>query len=129
MDLSLFLTYSSILSGSFLFILWFVCYSGSSGGSATDDKAFIFSLVNKEGLEPFKSMVKSPSNAIYTSSSYGPGFGSNDIRIYSYAKSSTNSYTNFGSSYSVPSGVRNSASILAGTYNFSPDEVEVFNLY
>ena len=110
------------------FILWFVCYSGSGGSYNTDDKAFIFSLVNKEGLEPFKSMVKNPSYAIYRSSSYGPRFGSSDISISSGAKGNTNSYTSFGNHYFIPSGVKYSNSILAGTYSFSPDEVEVFQL-
>lgn len=101
---------------------------GSGSSYNTDDKAFIFSLVNKEGLEPFKSMVKNPSYAIYSSSSRGPRFGSSDISISSDAKGNTNSYTSFGNQYFLPSGVKYRNSILAGTYNFSPDEVEVFQL-
>ena len=38
------------------------------------------------------------------------------------------SYTNYGNSYSVPSGVQDRKTILAGTYYFTPDEVEVFYL-
>ena len=94
-------------------------------------KSFIFSLVDKEGLAPFKSMVKQArsSNAIHSYSSYGPTFGGgHDIRIAGSANQNTNSYTNFGHSYSLPNGVTDSRTILAGTYNFSPDEVEVFYL-
>ena len=101
--------------------------SNSSHGSTSN--AFIFSLINNEGLAPFKSMVKNPSYAIYRHSSYGPIFGNgNDIYISNNANSNTNSFTNFGSYYSVPSGVQDRRTILAGTYMFTPDEVEVFYL-
>ena len=74
-------------------------------------------------------MVTSPSLAIYKSSSYGPTFGGgHDIKIVNNANSNTNSYTNFGSSYSVPSGAQDKKTILAGTFKFTPDEVEVFYL-
>ncbi|XP_020623009.1 opioid-binding protein/cell adhesion molecule homolog isoform X1 [Orbicella faveolata] len=99
------------------------------GAFASTSNAFIFSLRNKEGLAPFKSMVTSPSNAIYRRSSYGPTFGGgHDISISSNANGNSASYTNFGSSYSVPSGVKDKIRILAGTYNVTPDEVEVFYL-
>ena len=99
--------------------------------SATS-KSFIFSLVDKEGLAPFKSMVKHASslNAIYRYSSYGPTFGQwrHDIYISDYANQNNNSFTNFGNSYSPPNGVTDRYTILAGAHYFSPDEVEVFYL-
>ena len=73
-------------------------------------------------------MVTQAQYAIYRGSSYGPTFGGHDIYIANNANSNTNSYTDFGSNYSVPSGVQNRKTILAGTRNFSPDEVEVFYL-
>ena len=74
-------------------------------------------------------MVTNPSYAIYMSSGSGPTFGGGfDIGIYNNANSNTNSHTNFGYSYSVPSEVQDKKTILAGTYNFTPDEVEVFYL-
>ena len=76
-------------------------------------------------------MVNQQSYAIYKHSSNGPIFGAGfDIRIYDNANSNTNSYTQFGNGnyYSVPSGVQNSYTILAGTKYFTPDEVEVFYL-
>ena len=74
-------------------------------------------------------MVTSPVHAIYRYSGYGPTFGGgNDIYIASDANSNTNSYTNFGNSYAVPSGVQDKNTILAGTYKLTPDEVEVFYL-
>ncbi|KAL9962007.1 hypothetical protein ACROYT_G031059 [Oculina patagonica] len=100
-----------------------------SGGYTSTSNAFMFSLRNKEGLGPFKSMLTNPSRAIYRHSSYGPTFGGgHDIYIGDNANSNTNSYTYFGVSYSLPSGVQDRFTILAGTYKFTPDEVEVFYL-
>ena len=107
------------------------CYPESSGGHTSTSNAFIFSLRNKEGLEPFKSMVAHPSVAIYRYSGYGPTFGNGyDIYISNNANSNTGSYTDFGqhNDYSVPSGVQDQYTILAGTNHFTPDEVEVFHL-
>ena len=74
-------------------------------------------------------MVAKASNAIEKSTSHGATFGGgHDIFINDNANSNTNSYTNFGHSYSVPSGVQDKKTILAGTYKFTPDEVEVFYL-
>ena len=107
----------------------FLSHLVSSGGYSSTSNAFIFSLINKEGLAPFKSMVKNTQYAIYRHTGYGPRFGGgSDIIIRNNANSNTNSYTNFGYSYSVPSGVQDSRTILAGTYTFKPDEVEVFYL-
>ena len=49
--------------------------SDASGGWGYSSSSFIFSLINKEGLTPFKSMVNSPQHAIYRESGYGPIFG------------------------------------------------------
>jgi len=74
-------------------------------------------------------MVTRPSYAIYRGLGYGPTFGTGwDIYIANNANSNTVSYTAFGNSYSVPSGVQDKNTILAGTRNFTPDEVEVFYL-
>ena len=86
--------------------------------------------MDKEGLAPFKSMVKhaGSSYAIYCGPSYGPIFGLVDILIADNASQNTHSYTYFGLSYSLPNGVTDRLTILAGTLTFSPDEVEVFYL-
>ena len=69
------------------------------------------------------------SYAIYRSSSYGPTFGGgHDIFIEDNSNSNTNSFTSFGVSYSLPSGIKDKRTILAGTFKFTPDEVEVFYL-
>lgn len=103
----------------------------STGAYGYTPKAFIFSLHNKEGLTPFKSMVKKPHEAIYRGASYGPTFGPGwDIYIANNANSNINSHTDFGDqdAYTIPSAVKDRYTVLAGTHYFSPDEVEVFHL-
>ena len=70
--------------------------------------------------------MRRPQYAIAGGAPYrGPTFGGGyDIRIGK--DRNTLSYTYFGHSYSVPSGVKDRKTILAGTYKFMPDEVEVF---
>ncbi len=105
-------------------------------GYQYDSAAFLFSLVNKPGWQPLKIYQTGQysyrkSHSISTCSSYGPIFGGgNDFLIADYASSSTSSYSNFGYTYGPPSGYSYGSSFagsfLAGSYNFQPDEVEVF---
>ena len=99
----------------------------SSGGWGFTRKAFIFSISNKEELDPFVTEVRRPGRAIYRSSDYGPCFG-HDIEIDNNANSNSFSYARFGEDYPAPAAVQNPKKILAGTEYFSPDEVEVFYL-
>ena len=110
--------------------------TGYSCGYYYDSQAFLFSLVNKPGWAPVKLPQTGTysyynSHSIYDCSSYGPTFGGGwDIVIYDYASSSDNSYTNLGYTYSPPSGYSYGSTFtqtfLAGTYQFTPDEVETF---
>ena len=103
--------------------------STGHGGYRSTDKAFIYSLRNKEGLRPFKSIVKVPSQAIYMNSGYGPTFGGgHNIYIADMANGNANSYAQLTYWYNLPSGVNDSRTILAGSFRFTPDEVEVFYL-
>ena len=112
----------------FLTLFLFSCSSESSGGRSYTSNAFIFSLSNKEDLKPFKSKVSRPEYAIDRYSG-GPTFGDGpDLHITNQANSYRRSYTNFGSSYSVPSGVTDRYTILAGSSFFTPDDWEVFYL-
>ena len=90
-------------------------------------KAFIFSISNKEELDPFVSEVRRPDWAIYRGSNYGPLFGL-DIKIVNNANSNSVSYAGLGEYYPAPAAVQDPDTILAGTFWFSPDEVEVFYL-
>ena len=112
----------------FVTLFLFSCSSESSGGFGNTSKAFIFSLSNKEDLKPFKSNVTRPERAIHRSSAYGPIFGSGNIFIADRANSNSISYAHLGFSYSVPSGVTDQKTILAGSYSFTPDDWEVFYL-
>ncbi|CAH3191850.1 unnamed protein product, partial [Porites evermanni] len=99
----------------------------SSGLYGFTRKAFIFSISNKEELDPFVSEVRRPDRAIGRWSRYGPRFGY-DIYIANNANSNNNSYASLGWVYPAPAAVQNPNTILAGTARFSPDEVEVFYL-
>ncbi|XP_073250321.1 uncharacterized protein [Porites lutea] len=99
----------------------------SSGDWGFTRKAFIFSINNKEELDPFVSEVRRPDRAIYRWSRYGPVFGY-DIFIANNANSNSRSYTVLGRYYPAPAAVQDPNTILAGTLYFSPDEVEVFYL-
>ena len=114
---------------SFSFLIF---STGSSCQYRYDSQAFLFSLVNKPGLAPVKlPAYRYYGNALYDCSSYGPTFGGgHDMHIAGYASSNTNSYTYLGYTYSLPSGYSyrstSTKTFLAGTYTFTPDEVETF---
>ena len=99
----------------------------SSGGSGFTRKAFIFSISNKEELDPFVSEVRRPDRAIYRWSGFGPVFG-DDIYINHDANSGSYSLARLGWYYPAPAAVQNPITILTGTFFYSPDEVEVFYL-
>ena len=99
----------------------------SSDELGSTRKAFIFSISNKEELDPFVSEVRSPGGAIYRGSAYGPVFGA-DILIANNSNSNSYSRARLGSYYPAPAAVQDPDTILAGTLFFSPDEVEVFYL-
>ena len=112
----------------------------SSSGFQYDSKAFLFSLVNKPGWAP----VKLPQTGKFSSFRYsrsrlstlsnGPTFGGVrghcDLYISSDAWSNSKSYSDLGHTYSPPSGYSwrstFAQTFLAGTYYFTPDEVETF---
>ena len=91
--------------------------------------AFLFSLKNKDNLKPFKAAVYQNSHrALYHYTNYGPTFGSGfDVHI-----SNGNSHATLGTTYQPPPGYTygaiNTKALLAGTYTFTPSEVEVFYL-
>ena len=101
--------------------------SGVLGYYGFTRKAFIFSLSNKEELDPFVSKVRRPDKAIDRFSGFGPCFG-DDMFIANNANSNSHSYARFGEDYPAPAAVQDKYTILTGTLYFSPDEVEVFYL-
>jgi len=111
-------------------------HTDSSDKYQYDSKAFLFSLVNKPGWAAVKlpQTGRHSSNRAYSvlfRSSYGPTFGvGHDIHISSFASSNSYSYSKLGYTYSAPSGYSYRSTFaqtfLAGTYKFTPDEVETF---
>jgi hypothetical protein len=106
-----------------------------TGGYRSAPGSFLFSLRNKDNLPSFKTPLKSvdSGHALYCHSTHAPTFGGGyDLYIVNDAKSNTNSYTNFGWAYQAPSGYTygqaNTRSLLAGSYHFTPSEVEVLYL-
>jgi len=103
-----------------------------NGGYSTDVSSFLFTLVNKEGWCPWKISKQAGKNGAYSSSSYGPTFGTgHDIYICTNAAASNSNYSNFGASYILPPGFTDEGKkkkLLAGSYNFTVKEIEVLIL-
>ena len=111
-----------------LCFVWIGYWSSAPG-------SFLFSLRNNDDLDPFKAALKNENdgNAIYRRDSYGPRFGAgHDLYIDNNAGSTTSSYTDLGRTYQPPPGYTygqpNTRSLLAGSYYFTPSEVEVLYL-
>ena len=115
-----------------LFHFYFLVGSGS--GYRHDSNSFLFSLVNKPGWAPVKlpqtgKYSSRRKHSIYHNPLSGPICGGgHDIVVPNYASSNRNSYSNLGSEYSPPSGYSYGSTFaqtfLAGTYHFTPDEIE-----
>ena len=101
--------------------------SGGYGDWGFTRKAFIFSISNKEELDPFMVEVMRPDGAIHRWSGFGPRFG-RDITIDNNANSGSYTFARLVWAYPAPAAVQDPNTILAGTFRFSPDEVEVFYL-
>jgi hypothetical protein len=99
-----------------------------------DSTAFIFSLRRNGISYSEKYMVINPNYAIARYSIDGPTFGQGYSDIYlSLDNGGYQGHTNFGKSYSLPSGYSygqaNTKSYLAGSYtSWVPIEVEIFQL-
>ena len=111
-----------------------LCSYSDPSGYKESPNTFLFSFVNKDNIPPFKSDVKPghTQQAIYTRALIGPTFGGgHDIYIANSAGYSLNSHTNFGHTYTLPNGYMpgssDTLSLLAGSYNFKPSNIEVFS--
>ena len=95
-------------------------------------KSFLFSLYNINGYAPVKLNIKSShyNNAIYRCFDRGPAFGNgHDLRLTHEAEGYRNSFTYCGSSFPLPPGYSASGyscKFYAGSYKFTPSNVEVF---
>ena len=83
----------------------FIKFKGSSYKNSSS--SFLFSLRNKDGLVPFIANIKQgqEQNAIYCYSSLGLTFGGgHDLYICNNPHQFSQSYSNFGFSYQLPTG-------------------------
>ena len=86
-------------------------------------------------MQPFKCPIMNGKNgnAIYCYPLYGATFGGRrDLVIYNDANTNQNSYSDLGYTYQPPAGYQygtpQTMSLFAGSYNFTPTEIEVFLL-
>ncbi|XP_046849608.1 uncharacterized protein LOC124443123 [Xenia sp. Carnegie-2017] len=105
---------------------------GGNTGYKRADQSFIFSLKNRDNLPPFKSKIERfKQYAMFTKEHTGATFGGGwDLHISDNANSNSGSLTHFGGSYKLPNGyyydTEKANNLLAGSFYFTPDEVEVF---
>ncbi|XP_028405660.1 neurogenic locus notch homolog protein 1-like [Dendronephthya gigantea] len=125
-------TVTLVRTGRYIFGAYSDQPFGGSAAYKSSSRAFIFSFVNKDNLPPFKSPVyRHNQHAIYTNPGYGPTFGGgHDIHISNLANANTGSYANLGHTYQPPHGygygTNKARDLLAGTRNFSPNEIETY---
>ncbi len=95
----------------------------------------MFSLRNKDSLPPFKSSILKVENAAIANTDYGALFGTGSIKsgldlFISGHPPTQECYSDFGHVYKLPDGYEKETDkaqcLLAGSFNFSPSEIEVF---
>jgi len=97
----------------------------------SDGDAFLFSLVNTQGMGPVKMEVLSQDKAaICCYRGYGPTFGKGDLHVADSAddEEDDGSYSTLGVSYGSPPDGLSRLTFLAGSNTFIPSEVEVYGL-
>ena len=102
----------------------------SSGTYKNDQNAFIFSLTNQYN-QPIKIKPSNTASSIYCHINRGPCFGGDDLFISDNSNANQTSYSNLGHTYKHPTYQYQSNEakcFLAGSYNFSTEEIEVFKL-
>jgi hypothetical protein len=96
----------------------------------SDSNAFLFSLVNKDN-KPIKMKCQNAHNSIYCSSTSSAVFGGgHDLYISNNSNTNTTSYSNLGHSYEHPKHKYDTSevsSFLAGSFNFSVSEIEIYH--
>jgi len=99
----------------------------SSGNYASDNNSWIFLVRAGKNITPKKGKwkISQTQYSVYHSSGNLPTFGGgHDFCVTSAANTNTSSYANAGHSYACPKN----NNLLAGQYNFSVKELEVYML-
>ena len=94
-------------------------------------KSFIFSLSNNDNLPPFRSVLREGKVSVFRNVFGGVIFGHGyDDRGRDLCIFTGNDFSDLGHSYTLPQGYtvgsEKARSLLAGSFNFTPTEVEVF---
>jgi hypothetical protein len=121
----LILSKNSYIFGGFTPLAW---SSRNNYAQDSSQKSFIFTLKNPHNLAAriFKQNPK--TNAICDYSGIGPTFGANyDLHVCDQCQTSASSYSNLGSGYVNDTGIAGNQ-VLTGGYNFTAEEVEVFEV-
>ena len=101
------------------------------------NSSFLFSLRNEKNLPAFRCPIieQKKDKAICCTPSRGPGFGGDygaDLLISDNANASQSSLSNLGYTYQSPPGYQpwaaETKALLAGSYRFTPSEIEVFRI-
>ncbi|MDC3321174.1 TLD domain-containing protein [bacterium] len=124
-------TANGCVFGGFSDVTW-----DSQGRNTTSSKAWLFSIKSLAGTPPTKMPIKPSARtyATFRAGNYGPTFGGgHDLYIADNANMCTSSYSNLGHTYAIPPGQGTTGSVkaqtfLAGTYNFTPVELEVYSI-
>jgi hypothetical protein len=91
-------------------------------------KSFVFTLKNPHNLPPRIFKRQREKHAILCHGSYGPVFGDgHTLSVCDQCHTSNGSYSNFGTAYANDTGIAGNQ-VLAGTQNFTVEEIEVFEL-
>jgi len=100
-------------------------WSSTQNNYGVDQNAFLFLVRSSKGTKPASWKASNVSQAVYSYSSYGPTFGGgHDMYLCDSCNQSNGSYSNLGTSYSAPKDT----TLLAGAYNFTVKEYEVFQV-
>ncbi|XP_048587349.1 deleted in malignant brain tumors 1 protein isoform X2 [Nematostella vectensis] len=95
----------------------------------SSSKDFLFTIFNTNGYRPEKLPLRSSNYmSIFDTASYGPTFGAgHDLYISNMANTNSGGSFTYSLSYKLPTGCSSSrCGVLAGSYYFTPSEVEVY---
>jgi hypothetical protein len=91
-------------------------------------KSFVFTIKNPHNLPPTILKQQQEGNAIHQYGQRGPVFGQgHTLSVCDQCHTSDGSYSNFGSTYANDAGIAKDQ-VLAGTRNFTVEEIEVFEV-
>ena len=113
-------------TGGYLFGGYAHAAWNSSNTPTNDPRAFIFTLVNSNSIQPTRYLIKGGYEqfAFYNVASYGPTFGGgHDIYIPDKSNETIGSIT-FGNTYTDTTG--KGALTFMGNYTFLTSEIEVY---